>query len=74
MEAANILNKHSRVADKGWTFSLEAELRPKNSPPEKAKMLRNATQVLGLRPWCRWEDNIKMDLREIGREVAAGLG
>jgi hypothetical protein len=19
------------------------------------------------RPWCRWEDNIKMDLREIGR-------
>jgi hypothetical protein len=22
------------------------------------------------RPWCRWEDNIKMDLREIGIDEA----
>ena len=24
------------------------------------------------RPWCRWEDNIKMDLQEVGCEVWTG--
>jgi hypothetical protein len=26
------------------------------------------------RPRCRWEDNIKMDLQEVGRGVMDGIG
>jgi hypothetical protein len=25
------------------------------------------------RPWCRWEDNIKVDLREMGWEVVGWM-
>jgi len=30
------------------------------------------TRPLG-RPWCRWEDNIKMDLQEVGCEAWIAL-
>jgi hypothetical protein len=33
-------------------------------------MFRPLVAALPLgRPWCRWEDNIKMDLKEVGCEV-----
>jgi ribosome biogenesis protein Nip4 len=31
---------------------------------------KNAYKILVRRPRCRWEDNIRMDLREIGCEGA----
>jgi hypothetical protein len=34
---------------------------------------RNAYAVLVGKPRCRWEDNIKTDLKEIGWEVVAWL-
>jgi hypothetical protein len=45
-EAANILNKQSRTADKGWSSSLGVE-RGANNSPSKISMLRKHSQSLG---------------------------
>jgi hypothetical protein len=52
--AANILNKQSRTADKGWSSNLVVgrEASNSSSPPGNS-FLRNVTQVLGFGriPW-----------------------
>jgi hypothetical protein len=47
--AANILNKQSLIADKGWSFSLGVGHRANNSPPYKISLLRKITRSLGPR-------------------------
>jgi len=74
--AANILNKQSRTADKGWSASLGVARGATNSSPQKLTMLRNISQDLGLGLVLRsdassgnrskWEDNIKTDFQEVG--------
>jgi hypothetical protein len=53
--AANIFNKQSRTADKGWSSSLAVGRGANNSSPLKHILLRNVhTESLGLGPilWC----------------------
>ena len=68
--AANILNKQSLTADKRLSSSLGVGRSANNFSPLKRIMLRNIhRQILGPglgRPRLRWEDNIKMDLQELG--------
>jgi hypothetical protein len=45
--AAKILNKQSRAAKKGWSYSLEPERGMKTPHHYKTSVLRNATQELG---------------------------
>jgi hypothetical protein len=45
--AANILNKQSRSADKGWSSSLGVGRGAYNSSPQKIKLLRKFTRSLG---------------------------
>jgi hypothetical protein len=52
--AANILNKQSRTADKGWSSSLGIGRGANNSSPQKISSLRQFSR------------KIKMDLSEIG--------
>jgi hypothetical protein len=63
----NILNKHSRTANKGWSTSLvghvlrfEEMIYVYNTFISKSQGKR----PLG-KPECRWEDNIKTDLNGI---------
>ena len=46
--AANILNKQSRTAEKGWSTSLEDERCADNSSPQKLVSFWNAYYCLGL--------------------------
>jgi hypothetical protein len=79
--AANILNKQSRTADKGWPSNLGVGRGLTPPHRKKRNTLRNVTKGLGIgrilwhdlrhgkwlgRPRRRWEDNIKMDFWEIG--------
>jgi hypothetical protein len=45
--AAKVLNKQSRAADKGWSFSLGVERSANNSSPSKRIMLRNVHTEIG---------------------------
>jgi hypothetical protein len=90
--AANILNKQSRTAEKGWSFSLGIGLGDNKSSLWKQMFVTKHSQTksrtwarlgeekgvyrvlvekpegkrpLG-RPTRRWEDNIRMDLQEVG--------
>jgi hypothetical protein len=45
--AANILNKHSRTADKGWSFSLELGEVLTTPLRQKLNMLRHIQRNLG---------------------------
>jgi hypothetical protein len=57
MVAANISNKRSRAADKGWSFSFGVERGANNSSPYNLTMLRNISQGLGL--WLiLWQDAV----------------
>jgi hypothetical protein len=49
-----LLNKQSQTADKGWSSSFFRE-------PEGKRPLKRVRH--------KWEDSIRMDLREIGLEV-----
>jgi hypothetical protein len=80
--AANILNTQSRTADKGWSSSLGVGRGVQQSKEDEMGgacgahgEVRGACNILvgkpeGRRPLGRprrrWEDNIKMDLGEIG--------
>jgi hypothetical protein len=69
--ATNIMNKQSWTTNKGWSSSLGAWCgTDDSSPPQKNYFLRNVTQGLGR---SKWEDNIKMDLREIGWGECTGF-
>jgi hypothetical protein len=46
--AANIFNKKSRTADKGWSSILGVGRGASNSSPQKSYLLRNVTQGLGI--------------------------
>jgi hypothetical protein len=46
--AANMLDKQSRIADKGWFFSFVVGLGPNNSSPKKKVILRNIHNCLEL--------------------------
>jgi hypothetical protein len=73
--AANILNKQSRTADKGWSSNLGVGRGANNSSLWKWIFVTKHSQTnprtwtdtrpLG-RPRRRWEDHIKMDLQEVG--------
>jgi hypothetical protein len=54
--AANILNKRSRTADKGWSSSLGVGPSV-NSLPYNLTMLRNISQALGL-GLILWQDAV----------------
>jgi hypothetical protein len=45
--SANILNKQSRTADKGWSSILEFRRGPKNTHRKKISLLRNVTKGIG---------------------------
>jgi hypothetical protein len=51
--AANIPNKQSRTADKGWSSSLGVGRGANNSSPQKISLLRNVRLGLGL-GWILW--------------------
>jgi hypothetical protein len=51
--AANILNKQSRTADKGWSSSLGVGRGANNSSPYKISLLRICSKSLGLHPHGR---------------------
>jgi len=71
---ANISNKQSRTADKGWSTSLGVARVATNSSLQKCLLLRNISQDLGLALRCdvssgngsKLEDNIKTDFQEVG--------
>jgi hypothetical protein len=68
--APSILNEQSLTADKWWSSSLGVRRGANNFSPLKLILLRNIhRESLGPglgRPRRRWEDNIKMDLQELG--------
>jgi hypothetical protein len=59
--AANILNKQSRTADKGWSSMWVVVRGANNSSPSIINLLRNVTKGLGP-SWMLWINNL-MDLR-----------
>jgi hypothetical protein len=68
--AANVLKKQSRTADKGGPPDWGLGERLTTPHRENVFLLRNIhRQSVGPglgRPKRRWEDNIKMDLKELG--------
>jgi hypothetical protein len=50
--AANILNKHSRTADKRWSSSFCVGHGVNDASPQKLNLLRNVTERLGLKGSC----------------------
>ncbi|KAJ4434966.1 hypothetical protein ANN_23538 [Periplaneta americana] len=61
MVAVNILNKQSRRADEGWSSSLRVGRRLTSQHRKKQLATKPSNKQRR-----RWEDNIKMDLREVG--------
>ena len=68
--AANILNKQSRTADKGWSSSLEIGRGADNSSSYKLTLLRNRYTCFGpgLLLWYDVRNGKGTYLREVGRE------
>jgi hypothetical protein len=69
--AANILNKQSRTAEKEWSSSLGVGWGL--ATPHRKKQHVTTIQKPFRGPRYRWEDNIKINLREIGLEVWTGF-
>jgi hypothetical protein len=63
--AANIQNKQSRTADKGWSSSLGVGCRTNNSSQQKIILLWNITKGLGLGTHSldKWSKLMKLDMR-----------
>jgi hypothetical protein len=66
----NILNKQSRTADKGWSFSvgLPTPQRKKLSRYENSQEIYGKVQLTRARH-NKWEVDIKMDVKVVGWEV-----